>query len=237
MININIFSDFACPWCYIGEKRMEDAIDKLGLGGKVNIWYRSFELNPNSPKVSDASTVERLATKYNISIEVAKRRISQVDKAGKDAGIVGFNFEGVKPANTFDAHRLMKLAENSYGPEVREKLNKALFDAYFVKNFIISDPKVLKELGVEAGLDIADIKKVLESDEYKEDVINDENIAHNLGISGVPYFIINDKIAIPGAISAEDFEDAFKHIVAEDTSIEEKGTSCAICDENGCQIN
>ena len=237
MININIFSDFACPWCYIGEKRLEDAIDKLGLEGQVNKWYRAFELNPNAEKVSDSSTVERLAAKYNISVEVAKRKVAQVDKAGKDADISGFNFSGVIPANTFDAHRLMKLAENSYGEEVIEKLNNGLFNAYFVKNLVISDPKVLTEIGVEAGLDLEDIKNVLESDQYKEEVINDENIAHNLGISGVPYFIINDKIAIPGAISTEDFVDALKHIMNDSSIAEEQGASCATCDETGCHIN
>ena len=237
MININIFSDFACPWCFIGEKRMEDAIEKLGLEGQVNIWYRAFELDPNAPKASNASTAERLAAKYHISVEQAKQRIAQVDKAGQDTGITGFNFSGVQPSNTLDAHRLMKLAENSYKPEVVQKLNKALFNAYFVKNLQISDHKVLTDIGSESGLDINDIKNVLESDQYKEEVINDENIAHNLGITGVPYFIINDKIAIPGAIPSEDFAYAFKHISEENSSQEETGSSCATCDETGCHIN
>ena len=237
MITINIFSDFACPWCYIGEKRLEDAIDKLGIEGQVNIGYRAFELNPGAPKVSEGNTAERMAKKYNISVDVAKRRVDQIDKAGKACGIEGFNFSGVKPANTFDAHRLMKLAEAAYGPVVIEKLNHSLFDAYFVKNLVISDTKILTDLGVAAGMDQTDIQNLFESDQYKEDVINDENIAKNLGITGVPYFIINDRIAVPGAISTEDFADALKHILAEDSMKEEKGSSCAVCDDTGCHIN
>lgn len=231
MININIFSDFACPWCYIGEKRLDSAITKAGLGGKINLVYRSFQLDPDAPKNSDKTTVERLASKYNLSPEAAQKRIAMVDKAGEGEGI-DFNFGGVKPSNTFDPHRLMKLAEQNYDSITVQKLNYGLFDANFTKNLNLSDPDVLTEIGRAAGLDAEDIKNMLNSDQYKEDVINDENVAKNLGITSVPCFIIGN-IAIPGAISTEDFVDALEKYGKE--SISESGSGCS-CDESGCNL-
>ena len=231
MININIFSDFACPWCYIGEKRLDAAITKAGLGGNINLVYRAFQLDPNAPKNSDKSTLERLTAKYNLTPEVAQKRIEMVDKAGKGEGI-DFNFGGVKPSNTFDAHRLMKLAEQNYDNVTIQKLNYGLFDANFTKNLNLSDPKVLTEVGISAGLNPEDIKNVLESDQYKEEVINDENVARNLGISSVPCFIIGN-VAVPGAVSTDDFVDILEKYGKE--SITETGNGCS-CDESGCQL-
>ena len=236
MININIFSDFACPWCYIGETRLEDTITKLGMNGDVNIYYHSFELDPNAPKDSNTTSAERISSKYNLPIEKAKKKIEQIDNVGKELGL-DFNYAGAIATNTFDAHRLMKLAEQSYDNETVQKVNKGLFDAYFTRNLIISDPKVLVEIGVKAGIDENDITNMLSSDQYKDAVINDENEAHRLGISGVPYIIIDGKVAIPGAVSIEDFMDALTHVNT--LKLNESGTSCAAtsCNENGCNIN
>ena len=236
MININIFSDFACPWCYIGEKRLEDAISKLGMNGDIEIYYHAFELDPNAPTESKTTSAERIAAKYNMPLEMARRKVAQVDNAGKELGI-DFNYSGAIPTNTFDAHRLMKLAEHSYDNLTVQKVNKGLFDAYFTRNLLISDPKVLTEIGVTAGMEENDIVNMLKSDQYKEDVRNYENEAHNLGISGVPYIIIDSKLAIPGAVSTDDFIDAINHVNT--AKLKESGVSCqvATCDENGCSIN
>ena len=231
MININIFSDFACPWCYIGEKRLDAAITKAGLAGKVNLVYRAFQLDPNAPKEVNKSTLERLAAKYKLSPEEAKKRIEMVDRAGKGEGI-DFNFGGVKPSNTFDAHRLMKLAEQSYDDTTVQKLNYSLFDANFTKNLNLSDSKVLTEIGLAAGLNEEDINNLLNSDQFKEEVINDENVARNLGISSVPCFIVGN-VAIPGAISIDDFVDVLEKYGKE--SVTETGLGCS-CDETGCSI-
>lgn len=236
MLNINVFSDFACPWCYIGEKRLEDAISRLGLNGDVRVWYRAFELDPNAPKEGNKTSAERIAEKYNLSLERAKNKVSQIDKVGQELGL-NFNYSGAKPSNTFDAHRLMKLAEAQYDNLTLQKLNKGLFDAYFGKNLVLANPDVLKEVGVAAGIDITDIDNLLKSDQYKEEVINDENIAHNLGITGVPYIIIDNKVAIPGAVSTEDFMDALVN-VSKNQNVNEEGESCSAmnCDENGCEL-
>ena len=236
MFNINIFSDFACPWCYIGEKRLEEAITKLGMKEDINIYYHSFELDPDAPKDNKITSSERIAAKYNMPLEKAKKKVAQIDNVGKELGI-DFNYSGAIPTNTFDAHRLMKLAEQEYDNETVQKVNNALFDAYFTRNLIISDPKVLTEIGVKAGIDEHDITNMFNSDQYKEEVRNDENQAHNLGITGVPYIIMDSKIAIPGAVSIEDFMDALNHVKT--TKLTESSQSCNAksCDENGCNLN
>lgn len=236
MININIFSDFACPWCYIGEKRLEEAITNLGMNGDIEVYYHAFELDPNAPKDSKMSSAERIAVKYNLPLERAKKKVAQIDNVGKELGI-DFNYSGAIPTNTFDAHRLMKLAEQSYDNEIVQRVNQGLFDAYFTRNLLISDPKVLIEIGIKAGMDESDISNMLKSDQYKEDVRNDENQAKNLGITGVPYIIIDGKLAIPGAVSTEDFINAINH--ANTLKLNETGVSCSAesCDENGCRIN
>lgn len=236
MININIFSDFACPWCYIGEKRLENAIADLGMNGDINIYYHAFELDPNAPEGGKLTSAERIAAKYHLPLEKAKEKVAQIDKAGKELGI-DFNYTGAIPSNTFNAHRLMKLAEQSYDNETVQKVNKGLFDAYFTRNLVLSDPKVLKEVGVSAGMDENDIDNMLKSDEYKDAVINDENQARNLGIGGVPYIIIDGKVAIPGAVSTEDFIDAINHV--NKAKLNNVGASCnaQTCGENGCEIN
>lgn len=236
MININIFSDFACPWCYIGEKRLEDAVTKLGMNGDVNIYYHSFELDPNAPVDSKITSAERIASKYNLPLERAKKKVAQIDNVGKELGL-DFNYSGAIPTNTFDAHRLMKLAEQSYDTLTVQKVNKGLFDAYFTRNLLISDPKVLIEIGTNAGINESDIRNMLESDQFKENVRNDENQAHNLGISGVPFIILDGKVAIPGAISTEDFMEAIVNV--NNAKLKETGDACnaATCDENGCRLN
>ena len=123
----------------------------------------------------------------------------------------------------------MKLAEQAYDSLTVQKLNYGLFDANFTKNLNLSNPDILTEIGKAAGLDAEDIKNMLNSDQYKEDVINDENVAKNLGITSVPCFIIGN-IAIPGAISTEDFVDALEKYGKE--SISESGSGFS-CDESG----
>ena len=236
MININIFSDFACPWCYIGEKRLEDAITKLGMNGDINIYYHAFELDPNASAENKMTSSERIASKYKLPLERAKKKVAQIDNVGRELGI-DFNYSGAIPTNTFDAHRLMKLAEQQYDNETVQKVNHGLFDAYFTRNLVISDPEVLKEIGVNAGMDENDIINMLNSDQYKEEVRFDENQARNLGISGVPYIIIDSKVAIPGAVSTEDFIDAITHVNT--VKMNESGEACEArtCDENGCSVN
>ena len=235
MKNIMIWSDFACPYCYIGEKRLEDALKELGWEDKFEITYRAFELNPEASKnPGDVSIVERLAKKYGLSIGEAQEKIDSIDAQGRDLGI-DFRYATAKPSNTFDAHRLMKLAEAKYDPDTVEQLNKNLFNAYFVYNQVLADHAVLLENALSAGLKEEEVMKVLNSDEYAPAVRKDEEEAAKLGVRGVPYIVFNNKYAVPGALSIDDFKRVLEEVF-DSEPIENVFGKAKSCDETGCQL-
>lgn len=236
MNKITIWSDFACPFCYIGERRLQNAIKQLGREDKFEITYKAFELNPEAPKnpISSLPVVERLAKKYHISTEEAQRRIDSINAQGREIGI-DFRFDSVKSSNTFDAHRLMKLAEAKYDEEIVEKLNNALFSAYFTKNLSLANNDVLLEIGLEAGLKEEDIMRTLDTNEYNIDVRRDENEASYMGITGVPYIVFNNKYAVPGAVSTDDFKSVLGEVYDKEP-IENFSSKAKSCNETGCTI-
>ena len=235
MNTIMIWSDFACPYCYIGEKRLKDALKELGWEDKFEISYKAFELNPEASKVpAQGSIVERLAKKYGMSIGEAQEKIDSIDAQGRDLGI-DFRYASAKPSNTFDAHRLMKLAESKYDQATIEKLNKNLFDAYFVRNQVLADKTVLLENALMSDLKEEDVMKTLDTEEYGPAVRKDEQEASRLGVRGVPYIVFNNKYAVPGALSIDDFKSVLKEVF-DSEPIEDISGHAKSCDENGCSI-
>lgn len=184
-MKITYWSDFACPYCYIGNSRLKRAINDLNLDVEFDI--RAFELDQNAPKDVKSTTVERFAIKYGLSIEDARKQVAQISGLGRDEGI-DFKYESTLYTNTRDAHRLMKLAQDKY-PENVEKLTRLLFDAYFVENLKLADKEVLLKIALDAGLDENQINDVLNSNLYNSQVEEDEDIALSGGIHGVPLFI------------------------------------------------
>ena len=236
MININVWSDFACPYCYIGEKRLCDAIKELKLENKVKVSYRAFELDPNALREGKSTAAERIASKYNMPLERAKAKVEEISRLGQEAGIKGFNYAGAIPSNTFDAHRVMKLAEAKYSEEVVHNLNVGLMDAYFVKNLVLGDWKVLRKVGEEAGMNGDEIDRMLETIDYGYEVRLDEDEARAMGVQGVPYFVVNNRLAIPGCISTENFADVLRkelENIPEDDSTTSTAKSCG---PEGCAI-
>lgn len=235
MENIMIWSDFACPYCFIGERRLKDALKELGWESKFDIKYKAFELNPEAFKnPGDISIVERLAKKYGMSVGEAKTKIDSIDAQGRELGI-DFRYATAKPSNTFDAHRLMKLAETKYDQDTVEKLNENLFKAYFVYNQVLADRTVLLKIGLESGLKEEDITKVIDSEEYAPDVRRDEEEAARLGVRGVPYIVLNNKYAVPGAISIDDFKSVLQEVFDSEPIESLKGKTKS-CNENGCEL-
>ena len=235
MKNIMIWSDFACPYCYIGERRLKDALKELGWQDKFETTYRAFELNPEASKnPGDVSIVERLAKKYGLSLGEAKEKIDSIDAQGRDLGL-DFRYSTAKPSNTFDAHRLMKLAEAKYDTETVEKLNENLFNAYFVKNQVLADHAVLLENALAAGMKEEEVMKVLDSEEYSPAVRQDEQEASRLGVRGVPYIVFNNKYAVPGALSIDDFKRVLEEVF-DSEPVENMSDKAKSCDENGCKI-
>lgn len=232
-----IWSDFACPFCWIGEKRLMDAIRELDVENEIRITYRAFELNPNAPikPEGNGDTKEALAAKYGITVEEAQKRIEAIEKAGRDINL-NMNFSKVKRTSTFDAHRLMKFAETNYEQKIVDALNFSLFEAYFGKNESLSDRRLLLKLAEDAGLDATQSNEVLNSDLYANDVRYDEREAAERGIHGVPYLVFDGEFAIPGAVSTDDFKKALRDMLAK---VKEKpeGLKPISCDENGCKVN
>ena len=235
MKNIMIWSDFACPYCFIGERSLKDALKELGWEDKFEITYRAFELNPEASKnPGELSIVERLAKKYGLSIGEAKEKIDSIDARGRELGL-DFRYETARPSNTFDAHRLMKLAEAKYSAKNVEDLNENLFKAYFIYNQVLADHDVLLENALSAGLKEEDVMKVLNSNDYAPEVRKDEEQAAQLGVRGVPYIVFNNKYAVPGALSIDDFKSVLKEVF-DSEPVENLSGKTESCDENGCSL-
>lgn len=234
MKHIEIWSDFACPFCWIGEKRLNDAIKELGVENEVKVTYRAFELDPTAPLKSTATTQERLMSKYGLTADEAKKRIEAIEKMGKDIHI-DLNFGKVKHTNTFDAHRLMKFAETNYEQSIVDALNFSLFFAYFTRNESLSDRKLLLSLAEDAGIDATQANEVLNSDMFANDVRYDEREAADRGVKGVPYLVFDGEFAIPGAVSTDDFKTALRDMLAK-VKENPEGLKTASCDANGCKV-
>lgn len=234
MKTISIWSDFACPYCYIGERRLKNAIKELGIGNEIRIAYRSFELNPQAPIKSNQDIAQLLASKYGLTAQEAKSKIAEIDKLGHEIGIE-MRYGKAQSTNTFDAHKLMKFAEAEYEPVIVEALNEALFKAYFTDNKLLSDRKLLVDLAESVGMDPVQAKEVVDSDLYNNDVRYDEQEATSMGVHGVPYLVFDGEFAIPGAVSTEDFKTALHDLLSK---VKEKpeGMKGVSCDENGCNV-
>ena len=225
-MKITYWSDYACPFCYIGEAQMKKAIAELPQLGQVELEMKSFELDPYAANYVEGDPAEHLAKKYSTSIEVARQQIERISNLGKKEGLE-MNFGKVKSCNTMDAHRLTKLAQSKNDRDLNDKLIEALFKAYFSDNELLSDHTVLCRIGVECGLDEKEITDVLESDLYRGDVDRDEMEAARYGIHAVPFFIVG-KYGISGAQSVEVMKKAL-------TTVMEETSQGMSCDINGCK--
>ena len=189
-IKISYWSDFACPFCYIGEQRMKNLMKELNIMDKFEFKLLAFELDPNAPRESKLNIIEDLAKKYHMPVEKAKQTVEHMNKLGKAEGI-DFKNDTVRLSNTFKAHRLAKYVESKGNYENTEKIINLLYDAYFTKNLLISDENVLIDLGMKVGCTKEELEKLMNSDQYSKEVREDEENAYSEGVNGVPYFMIN----------------------------------------------
>ncbi|WP_026962796.1 DsbA family oxidoreductase [Alicyclobacillus herbarius] len=194
-MKIEVWSDFVCPFCYIGKRHLEQALCSTGLGDKAEVVFKSFELDPDAPVNPGVSVHERLAAKYGMSLEEAKAANAKMAERAAAVGLT-YHFDTMIPTNTFDAHRLAQFAVQK---GVGEVMVERLFKAYFTDSLHIGDRQVLVQLGVEAGLDKEETEAMLEQGDFTAEVRADEGEAQELGIHGVPFFVINRRYAISGA--------------------------------------
>jgi predicted DsbA family dithiol-disulfide isomerase len=198
-VQIDIWSDFACPWCALGIYRLDAAREQFEHGDAIEVVHRSFELDPRAPARRPQSMEEVLAAKYGMSPAQVQAGHDRLTSFGQEVGMA-FQFERIQLGNTFDAHRLTQAAR---GTAVEDDLVKRLFAAYFTEGRLLSDPEVLREVATSAGLPAESIAEVLDGDGYAAAVRADETAAQELGVTGVPHFLINGTWAIPGAQDVE----------------------------------
>lgn len=237
-MTLTIWSDFACPYCYIGETRLQNAIKELGIEDQVKIDFRSFELDPSASKEVVSATPERFAKKYRLSLDGAKEQIEQISNLGRELGI-DFRYATTQYSNTRDAHRLMKLAEAKYDRDTVGRLNEALFKAYFVENLVLADHKVLLGKSIAVGMSEKDVREVLESDKYGDEVRFDEREAMMRGVHGVPYIVFNGGFAVPGALTEDGFKSALRREMTKQEKAEAEkagGERPHQCGPDGCQL-
>ncbi|MFC0298647.1 DsbA family oxidoreductase [Geobacillus jurassicus] len=211
-MKIEVWSDFVCPFCYIGKRRLEQALAQFPHREDVEVVFRSFELDPNAKKETPLTIHEIIAQKYGISLEDAKRANDDIGRQAEAVGLT-FRFETMKPTNTFDAHRLAQYAKE------KGKLHdvvEQLFFAYFTESKRISDREVLLAIAEAAGLDRKETEEVLNDGRYAEEVRKDEAEAAKFGVRGVPFFILNRKYAISGAQPVEVFRRALEKVWEEE---------------------
>jgi predicted DsbA family dithiol-disulfide isomerase len=194
-MQVEIWSDIVCPWCYLGKRHFEQALEEFGHPEDVDVVYRSFELDPSAPAGVTTPTAELLASKYGMTPQQAEDAQRQMERRASENGLT-FRMEGLRSGNTRNAHRLVQLArERGRQGELVERLHRA----YFTEQDSVFDHAALSRLAAEAGLDPAEVAKVLDSDEYSDEVTSDEQIASQLGATGVPFFVIDRRYGISGA--------------------------------------
>jgi predicted DsbA family dithiol-disulfide isomerase len=194
-VEIEIWSDFACPWCALGLYRLDAARAQFEHGEEITVRHRSFELDPRAPAKRPQSMEEVLAAKYGMGPEQVHAGHERLTALGSEVGMV-FNFDRLQLGSTFDAHRV---AQAAGGSAVEDAVVRALFGAYFTDGRLLSDHELLEQVAVAAGMDGELVRSVLRSGAWSEEVRADEQAAQELGITGVPHFVINGKWAVPGA--------------------------------------
>jgi predicted DsbA family dithiol-disulfide isomerase len=194
-MQVEIWSDVVCPWCYLGKRRFEQALSEFGHRDDVQVVYRSFELDPSAPADATTPTVELLADKYGMSLAQASQAQREMEERAAGDGLT-FRMGGLRRGNTRDAHRLIQLAKDrGRQAEMVERLHRA----YFTDEDSVFDQEALTRLAVEAGLDRDEVANVLTSDAYSDQVDTDEAMARAIGATGVPLFVIDRKYGISGA--------------------------------------
>ena len=231
-LRVDVWSDIACPWCFVGKRRLEAALERFPHGDEVDVVWHAFELDPTAPRERDVSQsyAERLASKYGFPVAQAQARISQMTETAQADGIA-FDFERIRPGNTFDAHRLVHLGQELGS---QDAVKERFLQAYLSEGEAIGNPQALQRLAVEAGLPTADVERVLSTDLYAKEVRGDEANARELGISGVPFFVLDQRLALSGAQPADVFLSALTQAWETRASAPEVFAEGDACGPDGC---
>ena len=200
-MDVEIWSDVMCPFCYIGKRKFEHALNQFTHKDQINIVWKSFQLNPDMKTEPGKNINQYLAEVKGWSLDEAKSMNDRVTAMAREVGL-SYDFDKAVVANSWDAHRLIQLAkQHGLGDAAEERL----FLAYFTEGRDTSDHATLLELGIDIGLDPAAVKQLLESNQYAEAVAQDIYEAQQVGARGVPFFVLNRRYAVSGAQQPETF--------------------------------
>lgn len=200
-MKVEIWSDVMCPFCYIGKRKFEAALEQFENKDAVEIVWKSFQLNPAMETQPDKNISEYLAEAKGWTIGYARQMNDYVTKMAAEVGL-HYDFDKAVVANSFDAHRLVQLAKkHGKGDAMEERL----FKAYFTEGLNTADHDTLLQLGTDIGLNAAEVKQVLTSDQYTTEVKRDISESRQIGVTGVPFFVFNQKYAVSGAQAPETF--------------------------------
>ena len=234
-MQVEIWSDVVCPWCYIGKRRFESALAGFKHRDQIEIIWKSFELDPNAPRALDHSLDEMLSKKYGMSREKAAAANTRVTSLAAQEGL-DYHLDQARPGNTFDAHRLIHLAA-AHGRQ--GEMKERLMHAYFTEGQAVGEVETLVKLAVEVGLDADEARAVLTSDTYADEVAADEREARQLGITGVPFFVIDEKYGISGAQPTELFQQALEQAWSEShplIQVNSASQDAGSCDGDTCAL-
>jgi predicted DsbA family dithiol-disulfide isomerase len=238
-MQVEIFSDVVCPWCAVGKRRFEAALDRFEHADQIDVVWRAFELDPDAPARREGDQVERIARKYGITRQQAAEANDGLTATAAAEGL-DFHFERARSGNTFNAHRLLHYARSA-GAGVQDALKERLFVAYFTEGAAIGDPETLLRLATDVGLDPSECSDILAGDRYADEVRDDEREALELGVTGVPFFVVDGKFGIPGAQDADTILDVLQRawtrahplevvVATRDTS------GGAVCEGDSCAV-
>lgn len=227
-MKVNIWSDVRCPFCYIGKRKFELALEKFPHKDQVEVTWRSFQLDPALETQKDVNIYDYFSKVKGVSKDQAREMFNNVTQIAREVGL-NFNIEQSIVANSFNAHRLIQLAKSK---GLGDEMEEALFIIHFTAGKNIDDKKILEETGISVGLDKGEVKAMLDSNAFSRDVKQDEDAAQTIGVRGVPFFVFNDKYAVSGAQSPETFlqvlEKSWEEFEAESKpQIINEGESCS----------
>ncbi len=231
-MDVEIWSDIACPWCYVGKRRFEAALAQFEHAEDVRVTWRSFELDPSAPPERHGDRAERLAQKYGMTVEQARQIEHNLVQTAAGEGL-DFRFDIARSGSTFDAHRVVHLAGQH---DLQDEMKERLLGAYFSEGKLVSDHDTLVALAVEVGLPENDVREVLAGARYAEQVRNDERTATQLGISAVPTFVVDRALGASGAHPPAALLELLRHGWANRASVAvpvaaAEGDSCGV---DGC---
>nr|WP_106781634.1 DsbA family oxidoreductase [Lysinibacillus timonensis] len=234
-MKVEVWSDYVCPFCYIGKRQLEKAIKDSGYEGQIEVEYKSYLLDPSTPIDAEEPVITSLAKKYRVSEEEAKKMTNNVAIRAKEVGLE-YDFGNMKTANTVAAHRLAKWADTKgKGPELSERL----LSAYFLEGEAIGKQDVLLKLVEEVGLDTDEATVIINGNQFKNEVDQDIMAAQELGVRGVPFFVFDNKYGISGAQPQPLFEKTIEKVASEaglKPKLKMVGNQGAACTDDQCDI-